>query len=110
MEFAKTGVVGAGTMGSGIAQVFALSGRDVALVDVNEAVLEKGVATITKSLGKFVEKGKLDGADRDAAVARIQASTDLASAEGSDIAVEAVVENLSVKATVLGQLQDLMAD
>jgi 3-hydroxybutyryl-CoA dehydrogenase len=71
------GVIGAGTMGNGIAQVFAQSGFTVVVQDVAAPALDRAKATIEKSLAKFVEKGKLGAADRDAALGRLSMSTDL---------------------------------
>ena len=104
MRYAKAGVVGAGTMGNGIAQVLAGSGRHVVLVDVDAAALQRGMGAIGKSLGKLVEKEKISAADRDATLARIRPETELANVAGSDIVVEAVVERLDVKQSVLGTL------
>jgi 3-hydroxybutyryl-CoA dehydrogenase len=104
MQFARTGVVGAGTMGNGIAQVFALSGRDVVLVDVDAAALQRGTDAIKKSLGKLVEKGKVTAADQDAALSRIRTGSDPAEAGRADLVVEAVVENLDVKRKVFAKL------
>ena len=70
-EITRVGVVGAGTMGNGIAQVFAQSGFDVTLIDAADGALERARATIDKSLAKFVEKGKLPAGDRAAAIGRI---------------------------------------
>ncbi len=93
-------VVGAGTMGNGIAQVFAANGVDTHLLDVSDAFLERGVATIHKSLGKFVEKGKLTSDQAEATKARLHASTDMAKLGDVDLCVEAVTENLDVKTKV----------
>lgn len=106
MEFAKTGVIGAGTMGNGIAQVFAMSGREVLLVDVDGAALERGMGAIRKSLGKLAEKGKITAADHDAALGRIRSGTDPAAAGRADLVVEAVVENLAVKRKVFAKLAE----
>ena len=70
-ELRKVGVIGAGTMGNGIAQVFAQSGFDVRLVDSSSGALDRARATIEKSLGKLVEKSKLSAVDRDGALARL---------------------------------------
>ena len=110
MSFEKTAVVGAGTMGNGIAQVMAMSGRDVTLVDVSADALARGVATIEKSLGKLVEKEKISAGDRDAALGRLNQSSSLEDARGSQIVVEAVVENLDVKRKVFEQLAALTDD
>ena len=101
-------VIGAGTMGNGIAQVFASCGVDTHLLDVAPAFVERGVATIHKSLGKFVEKGKLTADQADAIKARLHASTDLAKLAGVELCIEAVTENLSVKTDVFKQADQLL--
>ncbi len=103
------GVVGAGTMGHGIAQVAAGSGMDVTLVDVSKEALEKGVAKIEKSLGRLVEKEKIGAGDRDAALERISTSGDLSVLKGADLVVEAVVERRDVKEKVLAELDQILA-
>ncbi|HMB71348.1 MAG TPA: 3-hydroxybutyryl-CoA dehydrogenase [bacterium] len=110
MAFEKTCVVGAGTMGNGIAQVFAASGRDVQLVDVSAAALEKGMGTVRKSLNKFVEKGKLSQEDADGTLGRITAGSDLGAAADANLVVEAVVEDLATKASIFGQLADAVSE
>ena len=101
------GVVGAGTMGNGIAQVFAQSGFDVKLVDVARPMLDRARGTIEKSLAKFVEKGKLTAADRDAAVARLGTSTELDALSDADFVVEAIVEDASAKTALFTSLDAL---
>jgi 3-hydroxybutyryl-CoA dehydrogenase len=91
------GVVGAGTMGNGIAQVFAQSGFDVMLVDVAQPMLDRARETIRKSLGKFVEKGKLAAADGDAALARLRVTTSLDHLVNADYIIEAIVEDIDAK-------------
>jgi 3-hydroxybutyryl-CoA dehydrogenase len=103
----KVGVVGAGTMGNGIAQVGITSGLEVMMVDVAEGALGRGVAAIEKSLGKFVEKGKLAAEERDAALARLGRASSLAALADCDLVVEAVVEKLEVKRQVLTELDGL---
>src|SRR5690349_9680995 len=93
----RVAVVGAGQMGNGIAHVFAVSGLDVAMIDVADAALQRGVATIEKNLERQVKKGALDAAARDAALARVRTSTDLAAVEGADVVVEAATENAELK-------------
>ena len=93
----RVAVVGAGQMGNGIAHVFAVSGYDVAMIDVAEAALQRGVATIEKNLERQVKKGALDAAARDAALARVRTSTDLAAVQGADVVVEAATENAELK-------------
>ena len=109
MEIRSFGVVGAGTMGNGIAQVAAQAGFEVSLVDVAPAALERGLAAIDKSLGRLVAKGKLDEAARDAARARIHASGSLADLAGCQLVVEAVVERFDVKREVLAALDGVLA-
>jgi 3-hydroxybutyryl-CoA dehydrogenase len=98
------GVIGAGTMGNGIAQVFAQAGFSVQLVDVAQPMLDRASASIAKSLGKFVEKGKLTAADRDAALGRLSTTTALDRLVSADYVVEAIVENLEAKRTLFTSL------
>src|ERR1700761_1859195 len=105
----RLGVVGAGTMGHGIAQVAARAGFQVVRVAAAAAALERGMSQIGRGLGRLVEKGKLAAADRDSALGRIEASGDLGSLAGVDLAVEAVVEKLEVKRTVLAELDRVLA-
>lgn len=93
-------VIGAGTMGNGIAQVFAQNGVETHLIDVDPQGLERGVANIHKSLSKFVEKGKLSAADADATKGRLHASTEMDPLAGVELCVEAITENLEVKSRV----------
>lgn len=102
--FERVAVVGAGTMGNGIAQTFASYGAAVQLVDVNADGLKKGVAAIEGSLARFVKKGTLPEADAKAISGRISASTDLASIRDVALVVEAVSERPDVKAKVFSQL------
>ena len=98
------GVVGAGTMGNGIAQTFAQCGFQVILQDVVEPALQKARATIEKSLGKFVEKGKLAAGDRDATLARLTATSDLNAMAQADFIVEAATERVDLKLKLFGEL------
>ncbi|HEY3566912.1 MAG TPA: 3-hydroxybutyryl-CoA dehydrogenase [Thermoanaerobaculia bacterium] len=98
------GVVGAGTMGHGIAQVAAQSGYQVTLVDAVPAALERGRAQIGKGLERLVAKGKLAAGDRDQALGRLTTAGDLAALAGADLVVEAVVEREDVKRGVLSEL------
>lgn len=98
------GIVGAGTMGHGIAQVAAQSGYEVLLVDAVPQALERGYAQIGKGYERLVGKGKLSAEDRDAALGRIKTEGSLGALEGADLVVEAVVEKLEVKASVLAEL------
>jgi 3-hydroxybutyryl-CoA dehydrogenase len=101
------GVVGAGTMGHGIAQVAAHSGYDVVLVDAVPAALERGRSQIGKGLERLVTKGKLAPEERDRALARVTTGGDLGALAVADLVVEAVVEKLEVKAKVLSELDGL---
>ncbi len=97
-EQLKVAVIGAGTMGNGIVQVFADFGHQVTMVDVSEEALERGVAAISKSLARFVKKEKKTQEEVDQILARISTSTDLEGAVAEiDLAVEAVFENEEVK-------------
>ena len=98
------GVVGAGTMGNGIAQVFAQSGFTVRLVDIAQPLLDRARATIEKSLAKFVEKGKLAAADKDAALARLSTTTSVDLLGDADYIVEAIVEKVDAKGALLTSL------
>ena len=98
------GVVGAGTMGNGIAQVFAQSGFRVRLYDAQPAAVDRARATIEKSLARFVEKGKLTDADRNASLARLMPAAALDDLADVDYVVEAVVEQMDIKRQVLQRL------
>ena len=96
-QIKKVGVLGCGLMGSGIAQVAAQSGYDTVVVEVEQKFLDKGIAGIDKSLGKFVEKGKLSADDKSKCMARLRGSTSLKDLADCDIVVEAITENPKVK-------------
>ena len=101
------GVIGAGTMGNGIAQVFAQSGFSVTLVDVAQPMLERARATIETNVAKFVEKGKLTAADRDAALGRLSTATSIDQLGDADYIVEAIVENADAKRALFARLDTL---
>src|SRR5688500_9802914 len=103
-EIGRLGVVGAGTMGHGIAQVAAQAGLDVVLVDVSPQARERGMAGIAKSLDRLVAKGKLSGEDKAAALGRITTAADVGTLADAGLVVEAVVEKLPVKQSVLAEL------
>ena len=91
-------VIGAGTMGNGIAHVFAQSGFDVTLVDISDAALEKALATIGKNLDRMIKKERITEADKAATLGRIQTNTDLATGvSAADLVVEAATENVDLK-------------
>jgi 3-hydroxybutyryl-CoA dehydrogenase len=103
-------VVGAGLMGSGIAQVAAVAGWDVVLRDLDDDAVARGRGAIEASTAKFVEKGRLSEADRDAALARITTTTDLDAVAGADIVVEAVFESVDVKKELFATLDRICRD
>lgn len=105
MTIQTVGVVGAGTMGNGIAQTAAVAGFKVVMIDVNDAALARGVATLTASLERLVSKDKLDAATRDAALARIGTSTDYQRLSAADIVIEAATENVDLKIRILKQIE-----
>ena len=107
MNITRVGVVGAGTMGNGIAQVFTHAGFDVRLVDAAAPALDRARAAIEKSLGRFVEKGRLSPADRDAALGRLTTGTTIDSLADSDYIVEAVFEDLEVKRSLFARLDQI---
>jgi 3-hydroxybutyryl-CoA dehydrogenase len=109
-ERAPVAVVGAGTMGNGIAHVFAQYGHPVTLIDVADAPLRRGVATITANLDRQVKKGVITAASKDETLARLRTSTDRAAAAGAWLVVEAVPEDLSLKTTVLRALGEIASD
>jgi 3-hydroxybutyryl-CoA dehydrogenase len=100
----KVMVLGAGTMGSGIAQAFALSGYQVIVRDLEQAFVDKGIAGVAKSLDRIVAKGNLSDDDRKAALGRLTGTTDLAKAADVDLVVEAAVENMAIKKAVFAEL------
>ncbi len=104
MNIKTFGVVGAGQMGAGIAQVAAASGLNVILNDIDSALVERGLGGIAKFLERSVAKGKLAPADKDAIVDRIQASTDLADFAQADYVVEAATENEAIKFEIFKKL------
>ena len=107
MEIRRVGVIGAGTMGNGIAQVFAQSGFEVRLVDAAAPALERARGAIGKSLAKFVEKGKLSAVDRDAALGRLATSTTVDDVADADYIVEAIFEDATAKRELFARLDTL---
>ena len=104
------GVIGAGQMGGGIAQVAAMSGLDVIMNDIKEEFVEKGLAGITKILGRSVEKGKMSETDKDAVLGRIKTSVSLQDMASADYVVEAATENEEIKYQIFKDLDDICAD
>jgi 3-hydroxybutyryl-CoA dehydrogenase len=103
-------VIGAGLMGAGIAQVAAAAGYDVVLRDVTPEALERGLGSIRSSYAKFVEKGRLEAGDADAALGRITTTTELEAAASADLVVEAVFEKIEIKAEVFRALDRICKD
>ncbi len=109
MKIDTVGIIGAGTMGNGIAQACAVCGIPVVMVDISDAAVAKGVATIAASLDRLIKKEKLTLAERDAALARITGSTryeDLASAQ---LVIEAATENFDLKVKIIKQIDAIVA-
>lgn len=107
MAAGKIAVVGAGTMGNGIAQVFAHHEFDVTMIDVKTEFVERGMKAVEKSLGRLVKKEKIDEAAKDEILGRIAPSTKLADAAGADLVVEAIFEDFDTKVSVFGELDDV---
>ena len=102
------GVIGAGTMGNGIAHVFAQSGYSVRLIDLSDAALEKALATISKNLDRMVAKEKISETDKTNTLNKIETFTDMSSAiKGMDLVVEAATENMDIKLKIFSQLDEL---
>ncbi|KXK69821.1 3-hydroxybutyryl-CoA dehydrogenase [Pseudomonas shirazica] len=104
MSIEQIAVIGAGTMGNGIAQVCAVAGYQVLLVDVSDAALERGVATLSKNLERQVAKGTLDADKAAAARTRIRTSTDYTQLSSAQMVIEAATENLQLKQRILQQV------
>ena len=102
------GIIGAGTMGSGIAQVAAIEGLDVVLVDNSEAALEKGLANVTRNLDRLVAKKRLTATDKGVAIKRITRSVGYNSLRSADLVIEAATENPALKTTILRQIDQLV--
>jgi 3-hydroxybutyryl-CoA dehydrogenase len=100
-------VIGGGTMGNGIAHTAAASGFDVTLVDVDEAILQRAVSTITANLQRGVDKGKMTAEERDAVMARIRTNTELPSIAGADIVIEAIIEKTEAKTDLFARLDQI---
>ena len=104
MEIKTFGVVGAGQMGAGIAQVAAMSGLNVIMSDINDQLVQKGLTSITRLLEKSVDKGKMSPGDKDAVLARIKTSTRLQDMEAADYVVEAASERQDIKFKIFQDL------
>jgi 3-hydroxybutyryl-CoA dehydrogenase len=103
----KIMVLGAGTMGAGIVQNAAQSGFEVVLRDIKQEFVDNGIKGITKNLTKLVEKGKMEAADKDAILARIVGTVDMAAAADCDLIIEAAVEVMEIKKSIFKELNDI---
>ena len=107
MEIHTIMVIGAGQMGSGIAQVCAHAGYSVILHDLKEEPVKKGLASIERNLSRQVEKGKLESAEKEAVIGRLKASTDIGNAASADIVIEAAIENMDIKKKIFKELDEI---
>jgi 3-hydroxybutyryl-CoA dehydrogenase len=107
MDIRKVGVLGAGAMGNGIAQLAAQIGCDVILRDIKDEFVERGIRNIDKFLSRSVEKGKMETSEKDAIQGRITGTTDMSQLKDADFIVEAVIEDLDLKKTVFKELDEL---
>lgn len=107
MKVEKVMVIGAGQMGSGIAQVCAEAGYQVLLNDLKQEFVERGLNVINKNLTRQVEKGRLSEEEKQAVIGRLTASTDLGDASQVDLVIEAAVENMEIKAKIFSQLDEI---
>ena len=109
MSIQTVGIIGAGTMGNGIAQACAVSGLQVVMVDISDAAVQKGIATVAGSLDRLIKKEKITAADKEAALARIQGSTSYEDLKKAQIVIEAATENHELKVKILKQVDALVA-
>ena len=109
MIIQKVGIIGAGTMGNGIAQACAVVGIPVVMVDISEAAVAKGIATVSGSLDRLLKKEKITEADKAAALSKIQGSTQYEDLMSADLVIEAATENQDLKVKILKQLDALLA-
>jgi 3-hydroxybutyryl-CoA dehydrogenase len=106
----KVGVIGCGIMGSGIVEVCAKAGAEVTYVEISDEKVERGRSAIEKSLGKAVDRGKIEAAERDEALGRITGSTELEDLGESDLVIEAATENLDIKLDIFRVLDRIARD
>ncbi len=107
MEIKKIGVLGAGTMGHGIAQVLAQNGYDVIIRDIEEDLLEKGISSIERSLNKAIEKDKITESEKNRTLDRIETTVDLEDLQDCELIIEAIVENADIKKEVFQNLDNI---
>jgi len=109
MEIKKVGVIGAGAMGNGIAQMAAQIGCDVVLRDIKDEFVERGMKNIDRFLSKSVEKGKIEASQKDGILGRIKGTTEMADLKDVDFVIEAVIEDLNLKKSVFKELDEICA-
>ncbi|RPE67566.1 3-hydroxybutyryl-CoA dehydrogenase [Tibeticola sediminis] len=109
MSITTVGIIGAGTMGNGIAQTCAVAGLHVVMVDISDAAVARGMGTIANSLERLLKKEKISAADRDAALARIHGSTNYDDLKAAQLVIEAATENHELKVKILKQVDALLA-
>jgi 3-hydroxybutyryl-CoA dehydrogenase len=109
MSITTVGIIGAGTMGNGIAQACATCGINVVMIDVSDQAVAKGLATVSSSLDRLVKKEKITAVDKTAALARIQGSTSYDDLKTAQLVIEAATENYDLKVKIVKQLDALLA-
>jgi 3-hydroxybutyryl-CoA dehydrogenase len=107
VDIQTIGIIGAGAMGNGIAQAFAVAGHAVTMTDIGQPQLDRGLKAVDTSLDRLVKKEKMTAQDKAAAVVRIKGSTDMAAIEDCDLVIEAATENLELKRKLFAQIDDL---
>ncbi len=107
MDIKTIGVVGAGTMGNGIAQMAAQIGCDVIMRDIKDDFVERGMKNIDRFLSRGVEKGKMEAAEKDAVLGRIKGTTDMQALKDADFVIEVVLEDMALKKSVFGELDEI---
>ena len=108
MTISTVGIIGAGTMGNGIAQACAVSGINVVMVDISDAAVQKGISTVSGSLDRLIKKEKISEADKTAALARIKGSTSYEDLKSAQIVIEAATENFDLKVKILKQIDAIV--
>ena len=108
MDIKTIGIIGAGTMGNGIAQACAVSGINVVMVDISDAAVQKGLATVSGSLDRLIKKEKMTQADKDTALARIKTSTSYDDLKAAQLVIEAATENYELKLKILKQVDGIV--
>jgi 3-hydroxybutyryl-CoA dehydrogenase len=107
MKLQNIGVIGAGTMGNGIAQTCAIHGYNVVMQDISDDVVQRGLGSIQRSLGRLLSKEKISQGDHDQALARIQTVTDISAMSACDLVVEAASENMDIKMEIFSRLNEI---